>query len=153
METATIEKVPYRPAGQFGFTRSTSLFNAVQQYISDAVADGWDIKPTYGSEPVERAASLTRDGFHMLIINRSESNGKKPGDWFSESSIHIWGPDGMAIRPPEFYDFEKIKALTAKCPQCGAEGVKTVRYAFAGRCCEACLPAMRAKHEKPGWCD
>ncbi len=67
------------------------------------------------------------------------------------ASISLWGPDGLAITPPATYDWPAIQAGATTCRACKKVGVKTVRYSFAGRCCEACLPAMRAAHEKPGW--
>ena len=47
----------------------------------------------------------------------------------------------------------KAKEEINKCPECG----KIVPYkeqsgfSFAGRCCKDCLPAMKEKHEYPGW--
>lgn len=149
----TIESRPYICKDDFGYTNDKTQFEAVALWIADAVADGWSMRPTYSSEPVERAITLDRDGYRIMAINRSESNGKKPGNWYSESKINIWGPDGLTIPPPQFYDFAKIAKFVTHCSVCKTDGVKTVRYSFAGRCCEKCLPEMRAKHERPGWCD
>jgi hypothetical protein len=147
----TKDRKPYISAGQYGFTNNPTLFEAVEQYVADAMADGWSIIPTYGDENVDRAATLNRDNFVMMIINRSAANGKKPGRWRSESHISIWGPDGLSIPPPRIYDWDTIVAAQTKCSVCGSSGVETKRYGFAGRCCEACLPRMQAKHEYLGW--
>jgi len=47
----------------------------------------------------------------------------------------------------------KAKAEMNKCPVCGkAIPISEQKsYSFAGRCCDECLPAMKAKHEYPGW--
>ena len=47
------------------------------------------------------------------------------------------------------------KALTELgiCPVCGKNVPfsEQSQYSFAGRCCKDCLPAMKKKHEYPGW--
>lgn len=86
----------------------------------------------------------------MMILTRDPAGGSK---WKYEAEVNIWGPDKLAIRPPATYDFAAIQAAQTTCSHCKKTGVKTQRYSFAGRCCEACLPEMRRKHEGPGWCD
>jgi hypothetical protein len=150
MTTATNEKLPYTPVGDFGFTNSADHIESVRQFRDAAAADGWSIEGTYEpSESIDRASRLTRDGFVMQIITRD--NIGKGGSKHFEASVHIWGPDGLAITPPNFYDFKEMVARTRRCSACKAEDVDTVRYSFAGRCCNACLPEMRMRHEKPGW--
>lgn len=148
----TQARAPYLNAGEFGFTNDENVMKGVRQYVSDAVADGWTIEPTYKTESADRAAHLRRDGFVMSVIARDDRDQKGRRYMFS-ASVSIWGPDGMAIRPPRFYNFDEIKARVRACDHCGAKDVETVRYSFAGRCCAKCLPEMRAKYEKPGWCD
>jgi hypothetical protein len=132
---------------QFGFTDDEAMYKAAIAYREAAVADGWTIKPTYGEhEPVERAATLTRDGWHMSILARTGE-----GKWKYTASVHIWAPDGVAIIPPDTYDFEQIKAAERTCMNCKATDVDTCRVGFAGRCCEKCLPEMRRVHEYAGW--
>src|SRR5580692_4339081 len=152
--SSIMKKVSYYQAGQFGFTNDPDLFIAVQQFIADAVVDGWAIEPTYrNSESIEQAARLTRDGFVIHTINRSAANGEKPRRWLSESMVHIWGPDGLEISTPSQYEFEEIKNGLQKCSECKRIGVKTERVGFAGRCCIECLPKLRAQIETPRWCD
>lgn len=111
------------------------------EFRKAAIADGWEIRPIYeGYEPVEKASKLYRDGFLMMIFTREK-----------EVEISVWGNDGLCIVVPEEYSFEKIKEGMTFCDNCKATGVKTVRYSFAGRCCNKCLPEMRKKHEYPGW--
>jgi hypothetical protein len=133
----------------FGFTNDDARLRAAQAYRNAAAADGWLLRPTYGSESVERAASLDREGFKMMVLTRD--NSEKKGKWKHEAQISIWGPDGLAITPPEIYDFSEILAGTRRCGYCKTQDVETERVGFAGRCCAKCLPAMRAKIEKPGW--
>jgi hypothetical protein len=134
----------------FGFTNDDARLRWAQEYRDAAAADGWSKRATYGSsEDIDRAASLSRDGFAMSVLTRD--NSAKGAKWKHEASIHIWGPDGMAIDPPEKYDFDEIVARTRRCMYCKAEDVDTKRVGFAGRCCEKCLPEMRARIEAPGW--
>ena len=138
---------------RFGFTNRDEIFTAACAFRDAAVADGWSIKPTYQSEPVERASHLKKDGFMMSMLTRSEATGKMPGKWKYEADICIWGPDGLTIGAPEKYDFATIQAGMTTCNSCGKTGVETQRYSFAGRCCAACRPAMAKKHEYAGWTD
>jgi hypothetical protein len=133
----------------FGFTNDTARLRAAEAFRDAAADDGWSINPTYGSEGIERASKLEREGFKMLILTRDNSD--KKGNWKHEAKVSIWGPDGLAIKPPETYDFAEIKARTRRCLYCKAENVDTQRVGFAGRCCEKCLPEQRAKIETPGW--
>jgi hypothetical protein len=109
-----------------------------------AIADGWSHEPTYGNqEPEESACTLKRDGWIMMVFARKQH----------DVSISIWAPDGLDVKAPGVYNWDEIQRGIRRCNACGAEDVKTTRYSFAGRCCEKCLPAMRAKHEFPGWAD
>jgi hypothetical protein len=127
----------------------------VQKFRDDAVKDGWSIKPTYfPHESVDSASSLSKDGFSMLILTRTHDLIKYPNvKNLYEVEISIWGPDGLAIEVPDYYDMELIKKNMYKCKHCGKFVVETVQYSFAGRCCKDCLPALKEKFEKPGWCD
>ncbi len=135
----------------FGFTNDQGRLDAARAFRDAAAADGWSIAPTYGaSESVERAASLERDGFKMMVMARTSGEGAK---WRYEAKISIWGPDGLAIKPPNEYDFSAIAASLRRCNYCPATDVDTQRVGFAGRCCEACLPEQRKRVEYPGWTD
>lgn len=136
------------PTGMFGFTNEDDHIESVRAFVAAAVADGWSIEPTYGSEPVTSAARLQKAGYMGQALMRVKD---KPSKWKYEAQISLWGPDGLAIKPPCPYDWNAITAGTTRCSACGADGVKTVRYSFAGRCCESCLPKMREQHERPGW--
>jgi hypothetical protein len=124
---------------------------AATQFRLDAEADGWSFDPTYPTnEPVEHAFRGTREGF---IIQGLARPGKV--DLLPTGDIHAWGPDGISLTPMpiKYPGFDVFKALTRHCPECGANDVDTVRVAFANRCCRDCAPALKAKLEKPGWCD
>ena len=141
---------PYTPAGDFGF-RSPSLAAAalagVRQWRSDAIAGGWDHRPTYGeSEPEERAMRLTGpDGWTAQTIARSNERGG------AEASIHVWGPDGLAVDVPPFFDMRVLTAALRRCSRCKAENVETQRVGFAGRVCASCITDARKEVETPGW--
>ncbi len=138
-------------ADEFGFTNDATQLERVRQYVAAAVADGWEIQPTYASESVDRAARLKRDGFVMQALTRTHEPSQHR--WLYEAKVHLWGPDGLALTPPEPYDFAEMLRRTRICSHCKAEDVETVRYGFAGRCCKPCLPEMRKRHEQPGWND
>lgn len=141
------QRAPYRSAGEWGFTNDVAVLKGAQTFRDDAVADGWDIEPTYPShEPVDSACRLRRSGYVMLILTR-----EKVGKFGYEAKVNIWGPDGLAIKTPEYYDFAAIEQRTRSCSYCRADDVETVRVGFAGRCCNACLPEMRKRIETPGW--
>lgn len=147
------QTLPYERVGDYGFTSNPAHLLAAQQWRDAAVADGWEIQPTYGDhEGVERAAKLRREGYVVQILTRDNAARKAAtGARHSfEASISIWGPDGLHIKTPAFYSWEAIKAAAERCDNCGARG-PTQRYSFAGRSCAACLPHMRALYERGNW--
>ena len=122
------------------------------QYRADALSDGWTSEPLSKWESEELWSRLHRDGFTLQIVARSP----RPKSEHSmeiknpQGSVHVWGADGMAIKVGRVYSWEEIQAGLTMCNECGAHG-PTFRFSFAGRCCATCLPAMRKKHEYPGW--
>lgn len=116
------------------------------EWRTAAEADGWEFRPTYASEPVEHAFRGERDGFTIQGIARPGDARHPPS-----ASIHIWGPDSLAVRPPLTYDMDAIRRGARTCGYCGAEDVETARVGFAGRCCRTCLPVVRPQIERPGW--
>lgn len=112
------------------------------KYRVDAVRDGWTIEPTYsGHEPVEKAATLEKEGFTMSIIARGGSN----------NMVTIWAPDLCQIEVPYPYSWEKIKENIKRCLGCHRLVEETVQVGFAGRYCTECAPDERKKQEFPGW--
>jgi hypothetical protein len=137
------------PTSDFGFTNDPEHIASVREFVAAAVADGWSIEPTYpGHETVEQACRLRRDGYLALCLMREKAVG---ATWHYETSVHLWGPDGLYIEPPYPYDFAAIEAGRRRCMGCGKANVETRRVGFAGRCCDACLPELRKQHEYPGW--
>ena len=132
----------------FGFTNDETAYTSVEEFVKAALADGWEIEPTYGSEPVDRAFRLRRSGYLLQGINRRLEPGHK---WKSESKIYGYGPDGMAIKVPRVYDSAALVDGVRRCNICEKEDVETFRYSFAGRACQSCIPEARRKHEYPGW--
>lgn len=132
----------------FGYTNDAQQISDIRAWRDAAIADGWACAPTYGDhESVGRAWRLSRDGFVAQGITREEV-----GKWKFEARLSVWGPDGKAIRlRGPLYSFDDVQAGVRTCNNCGATDVETHRYSFAGRCCAACLPAMREKHERRGW--
>ena len=136
------------------FTDSKKIFDKTVAFKEAAIADGWEAESMYKNEDISQACALTRDGYHMQILTRDfESEPRprlKPRHRY-ECDVSIWGPDRLAIKPPEEYNSEMIIAGCTTCNLCGATDVETHRYSFAGRACDGCLPAAKAEHEKPGW--
>lgn len=141
---------------EYGYTNDQAALERVQAFVAAAIADGWEQSIYFEGEPVDQACKLRRDGFVMSVLSRTFT----PTRWQPQSrfkftaQVSAWGPDELALDiGPDYPGFEAFQAALLKCLLCGAEGVVTQRYGFAGRCCAACLPAARAKFEKPGWCD
>lgn len=142
----------------FGYTNSDADYSAVVAWRTAALADGWTLENVYEIEPAQSYGKIAKEGFtgHVCARVTTEMQAIYPhhrSKWKYEAQIHLWGPDGLAIKSPDVYNWNVIIGNSHTCSACGAVVVKTFRYGFAGRCCEACLPAMRAQHEQPGWCD
>lgn len=133
----------------FGYTNDESRLQAARIWRDAAIADGWSARPTYDDhESQDRACSLEREGFVVQVLTRVM---KPDSRWKYQVSISVWGPDTLAIVPPDTYDWGAILAATRHCNYCRKDGVDTQRVGFAGRCCAACLPAQRKVSERPGW--
>lgn len=115
-------------------------------WCAAAIADGWHGEPTYPNELFIHAWRLTRDGYTILGLSRPGTDKFMP-----TASVHIWGPDGLAIKPPLEYDSDAIIAGARTCSYCGEMDVSTHRVGFAGRACYQCLPDAKRKVETPGW--
>lgn len=133
----------------FGFTNEEGKYKAVVKFREDAIADGWECKPTYGSsESIESHATLAKEGFTCHVKARI----KKEGKWKYEAEVTIWGSDGLVISGmPLIYNWEEIKAGLKRCNYCLRNGVEIQRLGFAGRCCKECLSAQQKIIEYPGW--
>ena len=131
-----------------------SSLEEVRRWRAAALADGWSVEPTYKHAPVEQAANLNRDGFHVLLIARPKES--KPA-WMTspkdEASLAVWGPDGLAISvdPGTGYSMAALQAGLRTCGYCMQADRDTRRVGFAGRCCSECLPAVHKRVEFPGW--
>ncbi len=128
---------------------------AAQKWLLDIAVDGWSLRPTYEHEPMSQAFTGERDGFKLMGLARPGDPVDKPHGSLPHGEISMWCDRRISVSPlPIVYPgFEAIRALARTCPECKAEDVPTVRVAFANRCCHACAPALRAKLERPGWCD
>lgn len=139
-------------SGEFGFTNDRAELDAAHAWRVAAIADGWKAKPTYDkNEPLERHATLSKDGFVAHVKARDDTEKKYRHRY--EAGVHVWAPDGLSVRAPTIYDFAAIKAGVRHCVNCGKDDVDTQRYSFAGRCCADCVQPLRAKYERSGWCD
>lgn len=120
-----------------------------------AVDDGWTIKPTYDDhEPQDSAATLERDGWHMLVLTRTDPKflvGSKP-----EASLSLWGPDKMHVETPAEYSMEALERGLRDCGYCDRKDVDTFHVAFASRVCAVCLPEQKRTQEwvsaTSSWC-
>ena len=133
---------------KFGFTNDKAEYDRVVAFRMAAIADGWTLAPIYEHEPAESHATMSRDGFKAHVKARIKQPGEK---WKYETEVSLWGPDGLHIPTPEVYSMDTLVEALRVCPKCKAKDVDTVRYSFAGRCCNVCLPEMRRRHEYPGW--
>jgi len=141
------EKEVRKVADKFGLTNDKEYYEKAVQFREAMVADGWSIKPSFDNESLERATDLEKEGFKCMILTRTGVCAK----YEYRVDINIWGPDGLAIIPPEFYDWEKITAGQRRCNYCGKENVETHRVGFAGRVCDECGATVAARVERPGW--
>jgi len=146
----------------FGFTNNVGIFDAVRAWRDAAIADGWQVQPTYPApdpvpgpefgpnayrgEAMERACTLRRAGYTVHVITRTNV-----GKWKFEAKLSAWCPDGMAIGLPREYDLAAIVSAVRRCNYCKRENVDTERVGFAGRYCATCLPTVRKRVEYPGW--
>lgn len=131
----------------FGFTNDDARFAAATAWREAAIADGWDAKPSYASEAMDRMCKLERDGFVVRVASRTQM-----GKWKYQADVCGWAPDGLQIRLPTVYtDFELIKQQVRHCSDCNKDDVDTFRVSFAGRVCASCLPAAQKAREYPGW--
>lgn len=147
--TAESAAYPYTPKGDYGFRsagEAEAALAGVRQWRADAIAAGWAHEPTYGSsESEERAMRLHGpSGWTAQTIARPNEKG-------AQASIHVWGPDGLAVSVPPFFDMRVLTAATRRCSRCKAENVETQRVGFAGRVCAACITDARKEVERPGW--
>lgn len=134
-------------ADEFGLTNDEQELNEVAAFRDAAIADGWTAKPGGSSEPLEVYAHLEKEGFKMHAMCR-----RNVGKWKFQTSIHIWGPDDLAVDLlGPVYNWDEIKAGLRRCSECGKQDVETQRYSFAGRCCADCRPTMAALHERGNW--
>ena len=115
---------------------------SVRRFVLDAEEDGWSAVATYMPyESIDKAVTLKRDGWVIQAIMRSET----------DFSLHIWGPDSLAVSPPDEYSWDTLQDGLVHCNHCGADGVTTTRLGFAGRVCPPCRSLLVDKVEYPGW--
>jgi hypothetical protein len=113
----------------------------IQAWRAAAEADGWEVNPTYSHEPVDRAATMSREGFQAQAITRGNR-----GD-----ELTIWGPDKLQVTVPDAYLWATLTENLKRCMECARVVAHVQRVGFAGRCCDACLPSARRRDEFPGW--
>lgn len=148
--TADKAAYPYKPKGEYGnrdASESEAAVAGVRQWRADAIAAGWRHEPTYGeSESEDRAMRLHGPrGWTVQTLARTHESGK------ATATIYAWGPDGLAVDVPPFFDMNALEAATRTCSRCEATDVETQRVGFAGRVCAACIVDARKEVERPGW--
>jgi hypothetical protein len=74
----------------------------VRQWVADAMADGWDYKPTYAEEHFSQAITLNKNGYIVMAIMRPVGTKFVHKTLTKDDvNLHIWGPDGLAVDPPK----------------------------------------------------
>ncbi len=121
----------------------------VHKWREAAIADGWLPSPTYSSEPVEHACTLTKAGFIAHTLSRPIPG--KDG-MLNCPDVSVWGPDGAGVKATKEYDFATLQSNLRFCKSCGNHDVETQRYAFADRLCAECGPKMMASLPR-NWAD
>lgn len=148
-QTFDSERQPMMTAESWGMTNDYRRVEAAIAYREAAKADGWIAEPIYKNESIDQACALTRDGFTINILTRTNCRSNR---YKYQASVSIWGPDRLIVKPSSYqYNWPLIRDGVRCCHECGATDVYTTRVSFAGRVCKPCLPTARAKHEKPGW--
>lgn len=131
-------KTPDLGGFDFGLTNDPERLAAAHAFRAAAVADGWHIGKPHGfnEEPIEVWAKLWRDsGWIMHILARTFEDG---GTYKYQVAVDIWAPDKLAVKSPLVYHGAVIREGAHRCNVCGAEGVTTTRFSFAGRACVPC---------------
>ncbi len=128
---------------------------AVRAWVKVAIEDGWEQKPTYKGESVERAATLHKEGFMAMAIMREPmgATGRQTGNRYPNAALNVWGPDKMAVKSTLPYDWEGLMCALHACQFCGKvfEG-KAYHVKFADRACQTCGPVEQSKLP-PNWAD
>jgi hypothetical protein len=132
------------------FTNNDMILKAAEKWRDDALSDGWSMTRTTDHEAESSACSLEKEGFRAMVLTRTQRDPKK---WHYEVSLHVWGPDQLAIEIGPTYSWDAIRQGVETCSECRFTGIPTVRVGFANRVCEACRPAAAARIETPGWCN
>lgn len=118
----------------------------IETWRKAVLDDGWVIEPVYPDESIDTYCRLSREGFVANVMLRTETDFGGP-----MHNLHIWGSDGLAIRPKS-YSWKELQESLQVCSICGVIG-PTVRLAFANRVCPKCRALHVDKYEYPGWCD
>lgn len=117
------------------------------EWIYEARKDGWSYEATYSTESRDRASTLKKDGWVVMILSRPPEKKTR-----GTISLHCWAPDGLAVDVKKgTYNFAKMVGLCSVCDFCRKTVPTTHRVAFVNRSCYDCLPKARQTMETPGW--
>lgn len=130
------------------FTDDHDYFYKAIGFRTAAMQDKWETKPATSYEDTQISSTHEKEGFKLHITTRRHEN---PAATKYFVDISCWGPDRLCITPPEFYDWETIKAGVRTCNRCRKTDVDTFQYSFAGRACKDCLEGAKKEREFPGW--
>jgi hypothetical protein len=124
---------------------------AAQAWRDAAILDGWDARPTYKHEGMNRAFSLERDGWLTMGLARPGDDEAPP---LPNGMITVYAPDKLQVLVPIVYPgMDVLASMARRCDKCERMDVDTRRVGFANRVCADCHPEMQAAIETPGWCD
>ena len=115
-------------------SETTSTLVSVKAWRDAAIADQWIAEPMFEKADADELARLSHpEGFVAHVVARID-----------EAVIKIWGPDKLAIMPPNAYCMNAVRAGQHICEFCRATNIPTTRVGFANRACLTCAPAKDA---------
>lgn len=116
----------------------------IEQWRTDAIADGWEAGLAYTMESVESSTLMNKEGFYALVTTRAPNSHRK----YWRCSINIWGPDGCIIEERFYFPYRmgKLQHGLTSCEVCHTIGNELVKVGFANRCCKHCATSGRADY-------
>ena len=106
------------------------------------IADGWDVEAIRGEYRPDVSLRFKRDVWQIELYRRCDSMAQ---------DIMCWGPDRLALKLPESYNFAQMEDNLLLCGRCGEYVEEITRLGFSERVCRLCWGLYLAEVEYPGW--